>query len=202
MNSSDPFLPKDNQILGVSIKELQSFPDQRGFFREVVRTTDPFFVPDPGNGVPTPHAASFAQWSHSKMARGVVKAWHFHHVQFDWWYVAVGLIEAVLFDNRPESPTFKTKLHFLMGDKESAPANYGFATELCVRIPPGVLHGLKVLSDTAHLFYITSTTYNPDEEGRVPFDSPIVGHNWGSGVIVADRDRRDHTPSSKRMLLS
>ncbi len=31
-------------IHGVEIKQLRTFPDQRGFFREVIRVTDEFFA--------------------------------------------------------------------------------------------------------------------------------------------------------------
>ena len=173
-------------ILGVEIKTLRSHGDERGFFREIVRTTEPVF-----------EGGTFAQWSHSKMQRNVVKAWHYHHVQTDWWYVPIGAVEVVLFDNRPESKTYKRMMHFNIGD-----SRFGSDTkELCVRIPPGVLHGLKVLSDEAHLFYITSVTYSPNEEGRFPYDSPLVPHSWGSPVIVAENDKREFTPTSTRITL-
>ena len=176
-------LPKDNEIVGVLFKALKSHPDDRGFFREIIRISDPLF-----------EAGRFGQWSHSKMAKDVVKAWHFHHIQYDWWYVAVGQTETVLYDNRPESPTYRKKVVFKMGD-----AKFGSDThEVCVRIPPGVLHGLKVLSEEAHLFYITSEVYNPNEEGRIPFDSKEVPHMWGEGVTTSERDRKPFTPTASR----
>lgn len=162
-------------IHGVEIKRLTSNPDPRGYFRELIRYNDPFFA-----------AEGFAQWSHSLMAKNVVKAWHFHHRQVDWWYLALGEVEVVLFDLRADSPTSGKKMVFPLG--ESNPG--------VVRIPPGVAHGLKVLSETAHLFYITSQIYDPEDEGRHPFDSPIIDHDWGDPktLIVADRDRRTHLP--------
>jgi dTDP-4-dehydrorhamnose 3,5-epimerase-like enzyme len=59
-----------------------------------------------------------------------------------------------------------------------------------------VAHGCKVLSEEAHLFYITSKTYDPQDEGRYPFDSEAVPHEWGdpSTVITSERDRRTHMP--------
>jgi dTDP-4-dehydrorhamnose 3,5-epimerase len=161
-------------IHGVVIKELQSHPDDRGFFREIIRDTDEFF----GEG--------FAQWSHSHMHRHVVKAWHFHHQQVDWWYVPIGSIQTVLYDLREDSPTHGEKMSFPMGTDNP----------VCVRIPPGVAHGCKVLSEEAHLFYITSRTYDPQDEGRYPFDSEVVPHDWGdpSTVITSERDRRTHMP--------
>jgi dTDP-4-dehydrorhamnose 3,5-epimerase len=177
-------LPTSNEIIGVEIKQLKTYPDDRGFFREIVRSSEPVFKD-----------GHFAQWSHSKMSKNVVKAWHFHHVQYDWWYVPVGQVQTVLYDNRAESPTFKTKLVFLMGET----TKYGADThEVCLRIPPGVLHGLKVLSDEAHLFYITSEVYNPDEEGRIPYNSNLVPHSWGAEAITVERDRLPFTPLKPR----
>jgi dTDP-4-dehydrorhamnose 3,5-epimerase len=173
-------------IVGVEIKELRTHSDPRGFFREVIRSTDPLF----DEGV-------FGQWSHSKMIRDVVKAWHYHHVQTDWWYCPIGEIETVLFDNRPESPTYQTKMVLRMGDSTEFP----HASEVCVKIPPGVLHGCKVLSPQAHLFYITSVTYDPSEEGRFPYNASFVGHDWGDNALTVENDRREFMPSSTRKLL-
>ena len=170
-------------IAGVEIKLLKSHGDERGFFREIIRETDSLFCD-----------GHFGQWSHSAMQKDVVKAWHYHHEQYDWWYVPIGQVLTGLVDFREESPTYRKKIFLLMGEQ-----SYGAGThQVCVRIPPGVLHGCRVLSPTAHLFYITSKTYDPNEEGRYPFDSEEVGYDWGSGAIVADNDRRRFTPTSTR----
>jgi dTDP-4-dehydrorhamnose 3,5-epimerase len=182
------FVENSVNIEGVIVKRLVSHPDQRGFFREVVRSSDDIFS-----------GGAFGQWSHSKMQRNVVKAWHYHHVQTDWWYVPIGAVETVLFDNRPESPSYKTKMVIPMGD--STCAEYG-AEEVCVKIPPGVLHGCKVISEEAHLFYITSHTYNPNEEGRLPFTSDVVGHDWGIDPITSEKDRMTFVPTSTRVKIS
>lgn len=128
------------------------------------------------------------------MAQDVVKAWHYHHIQTDWWYCPIGKIQTVLYDNRPESPTYQKKMIFEMGDSSEHPE----AREVCVKIPPGVLHGCKVLSRQAHLFYITSETYNPQDEGRVPYNSALVGHDWGDNALTVENDRREFTPMVDR----
>ena len=64
-------------IEGVTVKELVTYADERGFFREIIRVTDDFFQ------------EGFGQWSHSLMHTGTAKAWHIHQKQTDWWYVAV-----------------------------------------------------------------------------------------------------------------
>jgi dTDP-4-dehydrorhamnose 3,5-epimerase len=180
-------IPSDNEIIGVTIKNLKTHMDPRGFFREVVRSTDELF-----------EGGIFGQWSHSKMQRNVVKAWHYHHVQTDWWYCPIGKIQTVLFDNRPESPTYLRKLVINMGDSSVDSETH----EVCVKIPPGVLHGCKVLSDEAHLFYITSTTYDPNEEGRFPYNSAFVGHDWGDNALTVENDRREFEPTSTRQMIA
>lgn len=165
---------------GVEVKSLISHGDDRGFFREVFRATESIFE----GGV-------FGQWSHSKMEKNVVKAWHYHHVQTDWWYVPFGEVKTALIDYREESPTFKEKLEINMG--ESNP--------VCVRIPPGVLHGCRVVSNVAHLFYITSHTYDPNEEGRYPYNDPEIGYDWGEPCIVAPNDTKRFVPLAKRKVI-
>jgi len=174
------------QIEGVLIKSLCTFPDDRGFFREILRHSDDVFS-----------EGSFAQWSHSKMTKDVVKAWHFHHLQTDWWYLALGVIEAVLYDNRAESKTYKNKLQLRLSG-ENCPEEQNSSL---VRIPPGVLHGLKVISDSAHLIYVTSHVYDPEDEGRIPFNDPDIPHDWGDNVITVPRDHTHHIPPYERALV-
>lgn len=150
-------------IDGVVIKRLTTYPDQRGFFREVVRVNDEFF------------SEGFGQWSHTKSYQGVVKAWHIHQRQVDWWYVASGRVRVALYDTRADSPTHGHLLEILLGD-EMEPS--------VLRVPPGVAHGYRVLSAEANLFYITSHTYDPDDEGRLPYDDPEIGYDWLSGPPI------------------
>lgn len=167
-------------IEGVEFKKLVSHPDDRGFFREVLRVSDDVF------------AGGFGQWSHSKMACHTVKAWHFHHRQVDWWYVPIGYAQVVLVDLRKNSPTFGIKSQFILGEPEL----FQEAQVAVVRIPQGVAHGCRVISDIAHLFYITSQVYDPQDEGRIPFNSGQIDYFWGdeNEIIVSERDRKQHVP--------
>jgi dTDP-4-dehydrorhamnose 3,5-epimerase len=144
-------------IDGVVLKQLKTNADERGFFRELIRVTDEFF----GEG--------FGQWSHSKMYRDVIKAWHIHQVQIDWWYVPVGALKVVLHDLRTGSVTHQQTQELYLGDQ------YG---DRILKIPPGVAHGCKVLSGEAHLFYVTSNIYNPQDEGRIAHNDPVIGYDW------------------------
>ncbi len=147
---------------GVVVKELVTHLDERGFFREIIRVTDGFF-------------SQFGQWSHSRMYTGVAKAWHIHRVQTDWWYVATGVLEVALHDTREGSSTLGQTVQLWMGENQ---------TVQVVCIPPGVAHGCKCLSGPADLFYITSEVYDPEDEGRIPHDDPIIGYDWLEGPPI------------------
>ena len=151
-------------IDGVEIKRLVTRTDERGFFREVLRVTDDVFP------------EGFGQWSHSRMYHDVAKAWHVHQRQTDWWYVGMGTIKVALYDTRPESPTRGLMQELFMGDGHEP---------VLLKIPPGVAHGCKVLSAAAHLFYITSHTYDPSDEGRIPHDDPAIGYDWAAGPKIS-----------------
>ena len=106
------------------------------------------------------------------MYQGTAKAWHIHRKQTDWWYV-IGAVKAALYDTRDGSPTKGTLMEFLMGDGHAA----------CVKIPPGVAHGCRAL-ERSHLLYITSSVYDPDDEGRIPHDDPSIGYDWTAGPPI------------------
>ncbi len=151
------------QIEGVVIKELTTYPDERGFFRELIRVSDPFF------------AEGFAQLSHSLMHPGVVKAWHIHKKQIDWWYVPMGVLKVALYDTRSDSPTHGVLQELFMGEQ------YG---QKILRIPIGVAHGCKAIGGLAHLVYVTSNVYDPTDEGRIPYDDAEIGYDWTAGPAI------------------
>ena len=150
-------------IEGIELKELETFNDERGFFRELIRSTDEFF----GEG--------FGQWSHSLMFDGVIKAWHFHRIQTDWWYIVSGILRVGLCDLREESSTYNKTMDFLMGDLQPARV---------LKIPPGIAHGCKTVQGPVHLFYLTSHVYNPDDEIRIPYNDPQIDFDWLRGPAI------------------
>ena len=93
----------------------------------------------------------------------------------DWWYVAVGVLRVGLCDLRPESPTYQQTMDFMMGEQQPS----------CVlRIPPGVAHGCRVIQGPSHMFYITSRTYDPGDELRLPYDTPDIKFDWLAGPPI------------------
>ena len=145
-----------DRLPGVEIKTLVTHADERGFFREIIRESDAFFE-------------HFGQWSHSLMYPGTAKAWHLHKRQTDWWY-CIGSLKVALHDLRDGSETRGKTMTLLMGDHYEAK---------CLKIPPGVAHGCRALELT-HLLYVTSSVYDPADEGRLAHDDPSIGYDWTS----------------------
>jgi len=147
-------------IDGVELKTLTTYPDERGFFREVLRASDPLM------------AEGFAQWAHSRMHAGVIKAWHYHARHVDWFYVVTGRLKVVLYDGRDDSPTYGILNEFILGDEPAV-----------LRIPPLVVHGVKALSEV-HMMYITSREYDGTDELRLAHDDPGIGYDWLKGAEI------------------
>lgn len=143
-------------IDGVVLKQLQRNNDERGFFEELIRADDEFFQ------------EGFGQLSHSFMINGVIKAWHIHKTQIDWWYVAKGTLKVALFDMREEISTYKKLNEFTLGVH---------GLNVVLKIPSGVAHGCKAAGES-ELFYATSKIYNTAEEGRIPHDDKLIGYDW------------------------
>jgi len=154
-------------IAGVATKPLVRYPDERGFFEELIRVLDPFF------------SEGFGQLSRSSMVTGVVKAWHIHKTQVDWWHIITGTIKVALYDARPESGTYKELNEFILGDGGS---------DVVLKIPAGVAHGLKVMKGPAELVYVTSGMYTMDEEGRITYDDPTIGYDWVQGMPITNKN--------------
>jgi len=139
----------------VSIIDLTSHLDYRGFFREVSRTCN--------------LEMGIGQISHSMVYPGVIKAWHGHNEQTQLNYVVNGVIRTVLYDNRKESSTYKEIMEFLVGDNQK-PIAYVF--------PPNVLHGYKCLSGPMNIIYVTSGIYDIKDGIRLKYNEPYIDYDW------------------------
>lgn len=145
-----------SHIEGVIVTSLTTYPDDRGYFREVVRLADSALQP-------------CAQISATCSYAGVVKAFHYHQQQDDLWYCAHGMIQAVLYDRREKSST--------RGHTQVVPL--GELAQQTLFIPRGVVHGYKVLGNNpALVLYMTNRIYDPADELRIPYDDPAIGFDW------------------------
>jgi dTDP-4-dehydrorhamnose 3,5-epimerase len=157
--------PRARQLIeGLEIEPLTVFPDERGLFSELFRFGQPGIARDfdPANG-------SRIQVSFTLAYPGVIKAVHYHFEQIDLWAPLAGMFQVMLYDLREGSPTCG-KLNTIF---------IGAQRPWKLRIPPGVGHGYKVLgADSGMLVYATSRTYNPKDEGRIPFADPGINYDW------------------------
>ena len=147
-------------IEGVKVEALAVHPDDRGYFLEVQRL---------GQGLAAAFPPERSQVSAAMNYCGTIKAFHFHLHQTDCWTPVKGLFQVALVDLRLLSPTFGVKNTLYVGPLRPWQ----------LLIPPGVAHGYKVIgNDDALLVYMTDQFYNPQDEGRLPYDDPSIQYDW------------------------
>ena len=157
-------------IDGVRTLALRRFTDDRGFFFEVFRAgarhpagreLAEFF-----EGVPA------AQMNYSVVDTDRhVKGLHYHLEQDDvWFFPPPSKAKVILLDVRKGSPSFgRTQIVVAGGGQD-----------VLIRIPAGVAHGYRPLTNPCALLYIVTETFDPaaPDEFRIPWDHPAVKDLW------------------------
>jgi dTDP-4-dehydrorhamnose 3,5-epimerase len=147
-------------IQGVQVRPFDLWPDDRGYFLEVIRMRQGLALDFPPESTQVSAALSYP---------GTIKAFHFHRHQTDLWVPSAGMFQVALVDLRPGSATFGRKNTFYVGALRPWQ----------ILIPPGVGHGYKVIGELpAMLVYVTNRLYNPQDEGRVPYNDPAIQYDW------------------------
>jgi dTDP-4-dehydrorhamnose 3,5-epimerase len=147
-------------IAGVKCAPIAVWPDDRGYFLEVQRI---------GHGLASDFQPATTQVSAARNYPGIVKAFHFHRFQTDCWTPAAGMLQVVLADLRPESPTYGRRNTLYVGQLRPWQ----------ILIPPGIAHGYKVIgTEASMLIYATDRFYDPADEGRIPYDHPDLNYDW------------------------
>ena len=157
--------PDSPQLIpGVEIEPIAQYPDERGLFAELFRFGHPGIGRDfdAANG-------SRMQVSFTISYAGVIKAIHYHLEQTDLWAPLTGMFQVFLCDLREGSPACGKVNTLFVGSQRPWK----------LRIPPGVGHGYRVIGpESGTLVYATNRTYNPKDEGRIPFDDPGINYDW------------------------
>lgn len=147
-------------IEAVEVQPYALWPDDRGYFLEVARLR---------KGLVSEFPPETTQVSAALNYPGIIKAFHYHRFQTDFWVPAAGLLQVALVDLREASRTFGVKNTFYVGNLRPWQ----------LRIPPGVAHGYKVIGrDPSMLVYVTNRTYDPSDEGRIPYNDVNIAYDW------------------------
>lgn len=149
-----------NLIADVQINAFSLWPDDRGYFLEIARL---------GEGLVSRFPSESTQISAAVNYPGIIKAFHYHRFQTDYWVPVAGLLQVVLVDLRTNSNTFGAKNTIYVGALRPWQ----------LLIPPGVAHGYKVIGEQpSTLVYVTNRTYNPKDEGRIPYNDTSISYDW------------------------
>ncbi len=147
-------------IAGVVLQPFSIYPDDRGYFLEVQRM---------GVGAAAQFPAATTQVAAALNYPGSVKAFHYHLHQTDFWTPAKGLFQVALVDLRLGSSTFGARNTLYVGGLRPWQ----------ILIPPGVAHGYKVIGkEESMLVYMTDRFYNPQDEGRIPYNDASIQYDW------------------------
>jgi len=147
-------------VAGVQIKPFPIWPDDRGYFLEIARL---------GEGLVEQFPLPGSQVSAAVNYPGIIKAFHYHKFQTDYWVPVSGLLQVVLVDLRKGSESFGAKNTLYVGALRPWQ----------MIIPPGVAHGYKVIGEQpSTLVYVTNRTYDPKDEGRIPYNDSSIAYDW------------------------
>ena len=145
-------------IQGVEIKKLKVMKDERGKLMEILRSDDKIF-------------AKFGQVYFTTAYPGTTKAWHYHKKQDDHFCCIAGLMRLALYDARPKSKTYKEVNDFELG----------LDNPQVVKIPKGVYHGFKCISqEEAIVINVPTYPYNPakPDEYRIDAFDNAIPYDW------------------------
>lgn len=145
-------------IDGVEINPLVKHCDDRGFLMEILRADDPIFE-------------QFGQVYVSLNYPGVIRAWHWHEHQDDYFCCIAGMIQVPLYDLREDGPTYGELNEFFLGEHHP----------VLLKIPRGVAHGYKTLGVTPSLLVnLPTRPYDRDhpDEQRLPWNTARIPYSW------------------------
>jgi len=147
-------------IAGVRLAPYSVWPDDRGYFLEVTRI---------GHGLAAEFPKDSTQISAALSYPGTIKAFHFHRHQTDCWVPVQGMFQVALVDLRKDSATSGARNTIYLG----------VLRPWQLLIPPGVAHGYKVIgADPGFLVYLTDRFYDPQDEGRIPYNDSQIQYDW------------------------
>ena len=151
----------ETAIPGVIVVEPSVHRDDRGFFLETYR--EPVYRE---GGV----RETFVQDNHSRSVRGTLRGLHAQipNPQGKLVRVVEGEIFDVAVDARRGSPTYGKYVCALLSSEDFRQ----------LYVPPGLLHGFLVTSESAQVEYKCTTLYQQDAQVSVAWNDPDLAIPW------------------------
>jgi dTDP-4-dehydrorhamnose 3,5-epimerase len=168
---------RPTKLDGVVALEPTVHGDERGFMVETYRRD---LWADCGIDV------EFVQHNHSRSAKGTLRGLHFQTAPGQAKLVRCprGRIFDVAVDLRRDSSTYGQWEGHVLDDEAHRQ----------LFVPVGFGHGFAVLSETADVTYLCSSTYDPATEAGIAWDDPDVGVEWPvAEPLLSDRDKNAPT---------
>ena len=154
----------------------KTFPDNRGFFREVFHL----------NELEATLGGEFrpVQMNHSRSLPGVIRAMHAEH-----WnklvYPVTGTMFAALADIRPDSPAFGKVATFTFDDshRHALYVPVGFANSICV-----------IGQEPVDYIYLVDAYYTGQDVRAIAWNDPDLAVPWPiANPIISQRDQNNPT---------
>jgi dTDP-4-dehydrorhamnose 3,5-epimerase len=156
-------------IEGVVVMPLRRFEDERGWLAELYRTDEL-----PGWCRP---AMAYA----SRTNPGVLRGPHEHVDQADLSsFIGPGDFKVMLWDNRPDSPSYRHRMEMLLGSTNPA----------TVLIPKGVVHCYRCVSAEAGWIFNAPDRLFAGEGRAFPVDEIRHEDDPGNPFVQDERTRR------------
>ena len=164
----------ETAIPGVVLVEPTVLRDERGFFVETYH--EPRYRE---HGIPE----RFVQDNHSKSAKGILRGLHAQspNPQGKLLRCIEGRVWDVAVDVRVGSPSFGKHAGFeLSADNHHQ-----------LYVPPGLLHGFCVLSDSAQIEYKCTAVYDPAADFGVRWNDPELAVAWPiDAPVLSEKDAK------------
>lgn len=153
-----------------------SHTDARGAFVKPYTVTD--FASTYLHVEKFPVNFSCAEIYYSYSKKGVIRGLHIQGNTAKLVTCQRGLIQDVIVDLRPNSPTYKMWVDVFLRNNES------------VFVPAGCAHGFKTACSSTVL-YVCDEIYQPLADTGIRYDDPDIGVKWAWGNIEAYVGKRD-----------
>ena len=158
----------ETPLAGVMLIEPKVFGDARGFFMETWQ--EPKFR---AAGID----ARFVQDNQSRSTQWTLRGLHFQteHTQGKLVRVSAGRVFDAVVDLRRGSPTFGKHWGVELSEENHR----------MLWVPPGLAHGILIVSPTADFLYKCTDVYSPAHERTLMWNDPAIGIDWPLPAGVA-----------------